>query len=121
MMPMLFDRLLVHQCTLIAGGEVIGRDPYGRDIIKEKRIENVPCKFDQARTVLSTDQYGADFITRNMVFFSADYEVNMNMEIVDVRDKEGHEILTGSFTINDILPVYKGSKLHHYEVEVQRK
>ena len=117
---MLFDRLLIHRCTLIGEGKVTGRDPYGRDIINKEEIFNVPCRFDQVKTALSTDQYGNDFITRNIFFFASDREIDPSMKIENVKDKTGKEVLEGSYSISDILPVYKGSKLHHYEVEVQR-
>lgn len=118
---MRFKKLLVHRCTLISEGVVIGRDPYGRDITDSKRDENVPCRFDQIKTVLSLDQYGADIIARNVLFFDSDIQIDMNSRIENVRDLEGNVILEGSFSIRDILPIYKGSELHHYEVEVQRK
>lgn len=115
-----FKRLLVHRCTLIIQGKVTGRDPYGRDIIGESKEEDVSCRFDQIRIAISTDQYGNDFITRNMFFFDSDIDINMNTKIENVKDSKGNTVLEGSFSITDILPIYRGSDLHHYEVEVQR-
>lgn len=118
---MRFKRLLVHRCTLISDGVIVGRDPYGRDITDSKKYEDIPCRFDQVKTVLSFDQYGSDVIARNLLFFDSDIHIDVNSHIENVRDLDGNVILDGSFAIKDILPIYKGSSLHHYEVEVQRK
>lgn len=115
-----FKKMLVHKCTLIIQGEIIGRDPYGRDIIGESKQEDVSCRFDQIRVALSTDQYGNDFITRNMFFFDADIDINLNTKIENVKDSKGNIVFEGSYSIKDILPIYRGKNLHHYEVEVQR-
>ena len=118
---MRFKKLLVHRCTLVSNGIVTGRDPYGRDITDSKRVENVPCRFDQIKTVLSFDQYGSDVVARNLLFFDSDVEIDVNTQIENVKDLDGNVILDGSFSIMDVLPIYRGSNLHHYEVEVQRK
>lgn len=117
---MRFKRLLIHRCTLVGEYSVIGRDPYGRDITESKKYEDVPCRFDQIRTILTTDQYGNDYVSRNIFFFDSDIKITMDSKIEDVKDKHGNQVLEGTYSIRDILPIYRGSDLHHYEVEVQR-
>jgi len=119
-MMRLFERLLVHRCTLEITGEVIGRDEYGRDIIGTELIENVPCRADQIRERSSTDEYGTDYILDYMMFFSKDTKITMDAIIRDIVDLEGNPVLPGTFTPKSMMPFYRRTKLHHYEVTLQR-
>ena len=118
---MRFKKLLIHRCMVIREGPVKGRDPYGRDIRDQVKDHRVPCRFDQIKTALSFDQNGVDIITRNLLYFDHDVKIDINSKIEDVKDLNGNMILEGTYTIMDLLPIYRKDKLHHYEIEVQKE
>lgn len=118
---MRFEALLIHRCTLIGKGEVVGVDPYGRDIIEESKREDVPCKFDEIRFTNAPDDTGNDFIYENTIYFDQDARITLDTKIRDVMDKQGNLILPGSYTITRAIPLYGGDSLHHWEVTIQRE
>lgn len=117
---MRFRTLLIHRCTLLTQGTIIGQDDYGRDIIGSGEIPDVPCRFDRIRQRAAADETGTDFIYDNILYFDKEFSITLESKIQDIKDKEGNPILLGSFSVLDILPIYDRSKLHHYEVTVQR-
>lgn len=117
---MRFRTLLVHRCSLLTQGTVTGVDEYGRDIVQSIVHANVPCRFDEVRQRASSGDTGTDFIYENTLFFSDLYSIDLETKIENITDKEGNPVLPGSFSVKNILPVYKRSRLHHYEIKVQR-
>lgn len=118
---MRFDRLLIHRCTLVKHGQVTGQDPYGRDIIEDVPIENVPCRLDQLQKRVSTDERGTDFITENVLFLSASQQVEPSMKVHSIKDLRGNDVVPGIFGIQNIKPIYGRIRLHHYEVTLQKE
>lgn len=117
---MRFRTLLVHRCSLLTILNSGGTDEYGRDIINRVESMNVPCRFDQIRQRAVSDETGTDFLYDNVLYFDKDQEITLETEIHDIRDKEGNQVLPGSFSILSILPIYDRSKMHHWEVTVRR-
>lgn len=117
---MRFERLLIHRCSLIGKGKVVGRDPYGRDIVEDDIKEDVPCRFDEVRQALSLDSNGNDFIYENVLYFG-EVDINLSTEIKDIRDLHGNIILEGSYSIFRLVPIYKRANFHHWEATVKRK
>lgn len=115
-----FKRLLIHRCTLSGVGVVIGQDDYGRDIIEKKRDE-VPCRFDEVRQTAARDETGNDFIFINYLYFDRDVNISLESEVENIRDKSGTVILPGVYSITRLVPIYRGSALHHWEAIIQRK
>lgn len=118
---MLFEKMLIHRCTLINEGVVIGRDDYGRDILKESKQDNVPCRFDEVRQTVRNDDTGFDFIYQNALYFDKDIEISLSTEIRDIRDQFGMVIMAGSHSISRLVPIYDSSSLHHWEAIIQQK
>lgn len=118
---MRFKTLLIHRCSLLIAGAVTGVDDYGRDIIGTIESTNIPCKVDSIRQRASSDEAGTDFIFTNVLFLPPDQQIALDTKIIDVLDKQGNPVLQGSFVVQDILPIYDRSKLHHYEVTLQKE
>lgn len=115
-----FSRLLIHRCTLIGEGIVIGQDDYGRDIFKESKVE-VPCRFDEVRQTAARDETGNDFIFINYLYFDSEVDISLESEVENIRDKSGTVIMPGVYSISRLVPIYNGSKLHHWEAIIQRR
>jgi hypothetical protein len=118
-MLMIFERNLVHRCTLVKPGVEVGKDPYGRPIYEDVEIANVACRADQIRRRVSSDESGVDYILENMLFFSAQTELTESMKIKQIQDDTRHPVLSGTFGIQNIRPIYGRIRLHHYEVILQ--
>lgn len=118
---MRFSRLLIHRCTLLQVGQVVGKDPYGRDKYEDVPISDVPCRVDQIRRVVTKDDFGNDVVMENILFLSPDQELDETMKIVNVKDKNGSDVLKGTFAIKKINPVYRRSRLHHYEITLEKE
>lgn len=118
---MRFRTLLNHRCSLLTQGKVIGQDEYGRDIIEQVEIMNVPCRLDQIRQKVVAGEVGTDFVYEQVMFFDNDAEVTLVEEISHITDLEGVLIVEGSFSIDNINPVFGRKKLHHFELSVKRK
>ncbi|MGG1571599.1 hypothetical protein [Fictibacillus sp. NRS-1165] len=116
-----FKRLLVHRCSLVLPGQIKGVDDYGRDIFESVTIGNVPCKADQIRESVSVSQTGTDFILTNVLFIEGSVEVQLDMKIVDIFDRQGKLVLPGSYSVRSMMPIYRRRFVHHYEVMLQRE
>lgn len=116
---MRIKRFFEHQCTLVNPGDVIDQDPYGRDIYSDDDIqEEVPCRVDQIRKRATQDEYGTDYVTQNMVFMAPETNVTNNSRIRDLVDGEGNPIITGEYKVQNVIPVYRRKRKHHYEVSL---
>lgn len=115
-----FRRLLIHRCTLITPGQVIGEDEYGQDIVSDVVDRGVACRVDQIRQRPSRDETGTDIILTNVLFLPSEVVVSPEMRIENILDKKGIPVLMGAFAVENILPIYDREKLHHYEVSLQR-
>ena len=118
---MRFRSLLTHNCSLLTPGQVTGTDDYGRDIISIDKQDNIPCRVDKIRQSIGTDENGTDFVYINEIYFEGNHGITLDTEITNIRDKRGNPVLQGSFSVLQVLPLYNRSKLHHYQVTVQRK
>lgn len=118
---MRFERHLIHRCTLINPGQVTGQDPYGRDIVEDVPIENVPCRLDQVKKRVSVDERGVDFIVEDVLFLPASQQIEPNMKVQDIKDLQGNVVASGIFTFQSINPIYGWVRLHHYEVALQKE
>lgn len=118
---MRFERRLIHRCTLVKPGQVIGQDPYGRDIYGDVPIENVSCRLDQMRKQVSVDGYGIDYIVENVLFLTASQAIEPSMKVQDIKDLQGNIVAAGVFSIQKINPAYGRVRLHHYEVTLQKE
>lgn len=115
-----FRRLLIHRCTLIHPGVKTGEDEYGQDIISDVTDVNIACRVDSIRERPSTSDTGTDFILTNVLFLPSEAVVSPEMRIENIFDKQGREVLIGTFIPLNINPVYDREKLHHFEVSLQR-
>lgn len=120
MIVILFKKLLIHRCTLINSGEVIGTDDYGRDIVGEAKEENVPCRFDEIQQKIGFDESGIDFIFENALFFDKDVKISLDTKIRDIKDPFGMIIMEGEHRIERLTPIYDSKRLHHWEAVIQK-
>lgn len=118
---MRFERLLIHRCTLISPGQVVGKDRYNRDIREDVPVANVPCRVDSITRRVANDQNGEDIVVQNVLFLLGTQEVVDTMTARDIRDLEGNAVLDGTFSFQDINPIYGRVRLHHYEIALQRE
>lgn len=118
---MRFKTLLIHRCSLLTAGEAIGEDDYGRPIQTMIETINVPCRVDQVRERIVSGATGDDFILNNTLILGAKIPIFLDTQVLQIKDLEGNPVLEGSFSIETINPFYKGQKLHHYEIALQRE
>lgn len=118
---MRFDRNLIHRCTLVNPGQVIGKDPYGRDIVQDVPIPDVHCRIDQIKRRVSIDSYGVDIIVENILFLGPSQQLMDLTKVKDINDQKGNTILSGTFTVENINPVHGRLSLHHYEVTLKKE
>lgn len=116
-----FKKLLIHRCTLLTEGESTAEDDYGRPIPSTIESINVPCRVDQIRERVASDDTGNDFILSNVLFLDETQTVSLTTRIFHIEDLQGNPVLTGSFAVKNINPVYGRRKLHHTEVTLQRE
>lgn len=116
-----FKKLLIHRCTLLTEGESTAEDDYGRPIPSTIESINTPCRVDQIRERVASDDTGNDFILSNVLFLDETQTVSLTTRIFHIEDLQGNPVLTGSFVVKNINPVYGRRKLHHTEVTLQRE
>lgn len=114
-------RLLIHRCTLVIPDQQTGEDEYGRPEYGDKGIEDVPCRADEVRHYISRDKNGADFLKENVLFLMSKNKLTNDMKVKDIKDKEGHDVMSGAYKLNEITPVYNSARLHHYEVTLKKE
>lgn len=115
-----FSRLLIHRCTLLGEGKVVGQDAYGRDIIEKEPEENIPCRFDKVQQRIGFDESGIDFLYENNLFLDKDVDLTLDTVIKDIKDQSGRILMEGSYRIERLTPVYDSSDLHHFEAVIQK-
>ncbi|MDA1742236.1 hypothetical protein PDK44_25220 [Bacillus cereus] len=115
-----FKRMLIHRCTLIKKGVLVGKDEYNRNKYEDKEIPDVPCFFDTIRKkVVKTDK-SVDTIEQNILFTLPTTDVAEAKQVKDVKTLDDITILSGVFDIPEKEPVYGRKKLHHYELELEK-
>lgn len=117
---MRFNRLLIHQCTLIQPGEVTGKDKYNKETRKEVTIPKCPCRLDKRNGAVSQDAYSKDFIQKDMLFLSPEKTISNSTRFKDIMDREGTFLLEGVYRPTAINPVSGRRKLHHYEIILEK-
>lgn len=118
---MSFKSLLVHRCTLLIQVEGAQEDDYGRPIPGTIEHMNIPCRVDQVRERVASDDTGNDFILSNILFLGPGHEVTLDTKIVNIEDLEGNPVLSGSFSVKNRNPVYGRRRLHHLEITLQKE
>lgn len=113
-------RLLIHLCTTVTPGQKTGESEYGKPIYGTIRKENVPCRSDLIRQFKSSDMYGTDIMSTNMLFLKPDESFTEGTVFSDIRDKDGNILLEGTYTVDDIKPAYGRKRVHHYEVSLKK-
>ncbi|PFP29406.1 hypothetical protein COJ96_10910 [Bacillus sp. AFS073361] len=117
---MRISHLLIHCATVVVPGGQSGKDAYGRPIYSEPTTREIKCRLDQLRQSTSTDDEGKDVLWSYILFAGPEDSFDMNMQIREVVDKEGNVVAKGTYSIEQIFPVYQLSRLHHYELHLSR-
>jgi len=118
---MSFRSLMIHRCTIIMPGQVVGKDDYNRDIIEDVPVFDVKCRSTQNKRRVSRDQYGVDYITEDVLFLLPSENIEKGMKIKDVVDKHNKPVLQGTYTIEEHKPLYGKVRLHHYELVLKKE
>jgi hypothetical protein len=113
--------MLVHRCTIVHQGTVIGQDDYGQDIYGDLLEANIPCFADRIHQVVSSDDIGDDVVQRNKLFLPNDIDVSMSMKIRDITDKKGNPVIPGSFITEEVNPLYTRRGLSHFELRIRKE
>lgn len=106
---------------MILPGESTGEDDYGRPIPGDIESINIPCRVDQIRERVASDDTGNDYILSNVLFLGANEPVTTEAKIFNIKDLQGNPVLTGSFSVKNLNPVYGRRSLHHKEVTLLRE
>lgn len=114
-------RLLIHLCTTVTPGQKTGETEYGKPIYGEVRKENVPCRSDLIRQFKSSDMYGTDVVTTNMLFLKPDETFTDQTRFSNIRDKAENVLLEGTYSVEDSKPAYGRKLLHHHEVSLKKE
>lgn len=114
-------RLLIHLCTTVTPGQKIGETEYGKPIYGDVKKENVPCRSDLIRQFKTSDMYGTDLVTTNMLFLKPDESFTEKTRFSNIRDKKGNELLAGTYSMADSKPAYGRKLLHHHEVSLKKE
>ena len=114
-------RLLSHLCTTVTPGQKIGETEYGKPIYGDVKKENVPCRSDLIRQFKTSDMYGTDVMTTNMLFLKPNEKFTEQTQFSNIRDKQGNELLAGTYSLADSKPAYGRKLLHHHEVSLKKE
>lgn len=114
-------RLLIHRCTTVTPGQKIGETEYGKPIYGNVTKENVPCRSDLVRQFKSSDMYGTDVMTTNMLFLKPDEIFSEETRFSNIRDKQGNILLEGTYSVEDSNPAFGRRLLHHHEVSLKKE
>lgn len=114
-------RLLIHSCTVTTLGQKVGETIYGKPIYEDVVKENVPCRVDQIKQGVTSDPYGTDFITQNLLVLGPGQTFSETSRFSDIRDKKGNPVLEGSFGIESSKPAYGRRSLHHHEITLKKE
>ena len=114
-------RLLIHRCTVITPGKKIGETEYGKPIYGDERTPDVPCRADQIKQAVTSDAYGTDYVTKNVLFVEPNQSFVESTRFSDIRDQQGNPVLKGEFGIESSKPVYGRRSLHHHEITLKKE
>ncbi|MGI2329655.1 hypothetical protein [Planococcus sp. YIM B11945] len=114
-------RLLIHLCTIVTPGQKVGENAYGKPIYKDVITNDVPCRVDQIKQAVTSDPYGTDFITKNLLVLGPEQTFLETSRFSDIRDKKGNPVLEGSFGIESSKPAYGRRSLHHHEITLKKE
>lgn|GEM_PF-3216505 len=113
-------RLLIHRCTTFTPGQKVGETEYGKPIYKDVVKTDVPCRSDLVKQFKSSDTYGTDVLTTNMLFLAPNETFTEQTRFSDIRDKENNVLLEGTHIVEDSKPAYGLKRLHHHEVSLKK-
>lgn len=114
-------RLLIHLCTTVTPGQKTGETDYGKPIYGNVTKENVPCRYDLVRQFKSSDMYGTDVMTTNMLFLKPDETFSEETRFSNIRDSQGNVLLEGTYAVADSKPAFGRKLLHHHEVSLKKE
>nr|WP_088325951.1 hypothetical protein [Bacillus cereus] len=115
-----FERLLIHRCSFIKKGVIIGKDSYNRNIYGELPIHDVHCRFDTVRKkVVNTDK-SVDIVEQNILFVLPSQDIGDSMQVTNIKTSDGITIVSGVFSIEGKSPQYSRKRLHHFEFELKK-
>ena len=117
-----FKRLLIHSCTIMKKGFIIGQDENGRNIYQDQEAHDVPCRLDTIRKKIEKTDKSIDTVEKNILFMLPSDDVAAAVQVKDIRMRKTPDsiVLSGVFDIPEKNPVYGRTKLHHYEVELEK-
>ncbi|MGE7885356.1 hypothetical protein [Bacillus sp. NPDC094077] len=115
-----FERLLIHRCSFIKKGVIIGKDSYNRNIYGDLPIHDVHCRFDTVRKkVVNTDK-SVDIVEQNILFVLPSQDISDSMQVSNIKTPDGIVVMSGVFDINEKNPQYSRKKLHHFEFALKK-
>ena len=114
-------RLLIHRCTVINSGVKTGETEYGKPIYGEEVMQDVPCRADQIKQAVTTDTYGTDYTSKNLLFVAPDQAFSETSKFSNIRDQTGNPVLEGEFGIESSKPAYGRRSLHHHEITLKKE
>lgn len=117
-----FKRLLIHSCTLVKKGVIIGQDENGRNKYQDQEVHNVPCRMDTIRKKVENTNKSIDIVEKNILFLLPSEDIEAAVQVKDIRMKKTpHNIvLSGVFIIPEKNRVYGRKAIHHYEIDLEQ-
>ncbi|MED1406512.1 hypothetical protein P4U07_27760 [Bacillus mycoides] len=115
-----FERLLIHRCTFIKKGVIIGKDAYNRNIYGDLPVHNVPCRFDTIRKRVVSNDKSVDIVEQNVLFVIPLQHISDSMQVSNIKTPDGITIVSGVFGIEGKNPQYSRKRLHHFEFELKK-
>ncbi|WP_312498135.1 hypothetical protein [Bacillus luti] len=115
-----FKRLLIHRCSFIKRGVVVGKDEYNRNIYEDVTIHDIPCRFDTIRKRVVNNDKNVDVVEENVLFVLPSNDIDVSLQVINIRTKDDIPILSGTFTIEKLNPQYSRKKLNHFELELKK-
>lgn len=117
-----FKRLLIHSCTLVKKGVIVGKDENGRNQYEDQEITNVPCRLDTIRKKIEKTDKSIDTVEKNILFMlpSGDVAAAVQVKNIRMRKTPNDIVLAGVFSIPEKNPIYGRKSIHHYEIELEK-
>ncbi|KIQ88495.1 hypothetical protein RW25_07170 [Bacillus sp. L_1B0_8] len=117
-----FKRLLIHSCTLVKKGVIVGKDENGRNQHEDQEITDVPCRLDTIRKKIEKTDKSIDTVEKNILFMlpSGDVAAAVQVKNIRMRKTPNDIVLSGVFSIPEKNPIYGRKSIHHYEIELEK-
>lgn len=117
-----FKRLLIHSCTLVKKGVIVGKDENGRNKYQDQEVHDVPCRLDTMRKKVENTDKSVDIVEKNILFLLPSDDAEAAVQVKNIRMKNPpHDIvLSGVFVISAKNREYGRRAIHHYEVDLEQ-